>query len=248
MILKNLSVDCVIFGFKNNKINVLLWQANPELLKNFLTLKEEHDQIEILFNKNPALKSDNFWGLIGTHLPAEEDLDGYAKKVVQITTGINDIYLKQFQTFGSTNRVPHYRVLTVAYYALINPDYHDLKLSPLAKSVKWFDIDNLPDVIFDTKEMIMRALKRLREEAQYHPVGFHLLPEKFTLTELQILYEVILDKKLDTRNFRKKILNMQLLVNTNEKQSNVAHRAAKLYSFDLDMYNQLKEEGLNFRI
>lgn len=248
MILKNLSVDCVIFGFKNNKINVLLWQANPELLKNFLTLKEEHDQIEVLFNKNPALKSDNFWGLIGTHLPAEEDLDGYAKKVVQITTGINDIYLKQFQTFGSINRVPHYRVLTVAYYALINPDYHDLKLSPLAKSVKWFDIDNLPDVIFDTKEMIMRALKRLREEALYHPVGFHLLPEKFTLTELQILYEVILDKKLDTRNFRKKILNMQLLVNTNEKQSNVAHRAAKLFSFDLDIYNQLKEEGLNFRI
>lgn len=248
MILKNLSVDCVIFGFKNNKINVLLWQANPELLKNFLTLKEEHDQIEVLFNKNPALKSDNFWGLIGTHLPTEEDLDGYAKKVVQTTTGINDIYLKQFQTFGSVTRVPHFRVLTVAYYALINPDYHDLKLSPLAKSVKWFDIDNLPDVIFDTKEMIIRALKRLREEAQYHPVGFHLLPDKFTLTELQILYEVILNKKLDTRNFRKKILNMQLLVNTNEKQSNVAHRAAKLYSFDLDIYNQLKEEGLNFRI
>lgn len=248
MILKNLSVDCVIFGFKNNKINVLLWQANPELLKNFLTLKEEHDQIEVLFNKNPALKSDNFWGLIGTHLPTEEDLDGYAKKVVQTTTGINDIYLKQFQTLGSVDRVPHFRVLTVAYYALINPDYHDLKLSPLAKSVKWFDIDNLPDVIFDTKEMIMRALKRLREEAQYHPVGFHLLPDKFTLTELQILYEVILNKKLDTRNFRKKILNMQLLVNTNEKQSNVAHRAAKLYSFDLDIYNQLKEEGLNFRI
>jgi 8-oxo-dGTP diphosphatase len=248
MILKNLSVDCVIFGFKNNKINVLLWQANPELLKNFLTLKEEHDQIEVLFNKNPALKSDKFWGLIGTHLPTEEDLDGYAKKVVQTTTGINDIYLKQFQTFGLLNRVPHYRVLTVAYYALINPDYHDLHLSPLAKSVKWFDIDNLPNVIFDTKEMIIRALKKLREEAQYHPVGFHLLPDKFTLTELQILYEVILDKKLDTRNFRKKILNMQLLINTNEKQSNVAHRAAKLYSFDLDIYNQLKEEGLHFRI
>jgi len=166
MILKNLSVDCVIFGFKNNKINVLLWQANPELLKSFLTLKEEHEQIEVLFNKNPALKSDNFWGLIGTHLPTEEDLDGYAKKVLLTTTGLNDIYLKQFQTFGAANRVPHFRVLTVAYYALINPDYHDLKLSPLAKSVKWFDIDNLPNVIFDTKEMIFTALKKLREEAQ----------------------------------------------------------------------------------
>lgn len=248
MILKNLSVDCVIFGFKNNKINVLLWQANPELLKNFLSTQEEHEQVEFLFNKNPAIKSDQYWGLIGTHLPVEENLDCYAKKIVQTTTGIRDIYLKQFHVFGDVERVPHFRVLTVAYYALINPDYHGLNLSPLAKSVCWFDIDKLPDVIFDAKNVIDKALKSLREEAQYHPVGFHLLPEKFTLTELQLLYEVILNKKLDTRNFRKKILNMKLLVDTNEKQLNVAHRAAKLYSFDVAIYNQLKEEGLNFRI
>lgn len=149
---------------------------------------------------------------------------------------------------GSVARVPHTRVLTVAYYALINPDYHDLKLSPVAKSVRWFDIENLPEVIFDTREIIDKALRKLREEAQYHPVGFHLLPDKFTLTELQSLYEVILNTKLDTRNFRKKILNMKLLVDTNEKQMNVAHRAAKLYSFDVDIYSQLKEDGLNFRI
>lgn len=248
MILKSLSLDCVIFGFKNNKIHVLLWQAEPELLKNFLSTKEEHDQMEDLFNKNPALKSDNFWGLIGMHLPSEEDLDAYARKMLQITTGIDNIYLKQFYTFGKTTRVPHYRVLTVAYYSLINPDYHDLKLSPLAKSAKWFDIDELPDVIFDVKEIIQKALKTLQEEAQYHPVGFHLLPEKFTLTELQTLYEVILNKTLDTRNFRKRILNMKLLVDTNEKQCNVAHRAAKLFTFDIDIYKHLKEEGLNFRI
>jgi len=248
MILKNISVDCVIFGFQNNKLKVLLWQAEPELLENFLTSEEEYKQIKILFEKNPALGSDNYWGLIGTHLPMEEDLDGYAKKILQTTTGLDDVYLKQVKTFGSPARVPHYRVLTVAYYSLINPDYHDLKLSPLAKSVKWFDIDDIPNVIFDVKEIINAALKKLREEAQYHPVGFHLLPEKFTLTQLQSLYEVILGEKLDTRNFRKKIQNMNLLIDTQEKQKNVAHRAAKLYTFDIDVYHKLVEEGLNFRI
>jgi len=248
MILKNISVDCVIFGFNNNKLNVLLWQAEPELIKKLLTKKEEYEQIKMIIEGNPALKSENFWGLIGTHLPGEEDLDGYAKKILQTTTGIEDVYLKQVQTFGTINRVPYNRVLTIAYYALINPDFHDLKLSPLAKAVKWFEIDKLPNVIFDTNEIIEKALKKLREEVQYHPIGFYMLPKKFTLTHLQTLYEVILGKKLDTRNFRKKLQNMHLLVDTNEKQTNVAHRAAKLYSFDADIYHKLKREGLNFRI
>ena len=248
MILKNLSVDCVIFGFSSNKLKVLLWQAEPELLKQFLTNNEEHEQTKEIFEINPVHKSDKLWGLIGMHLPIDEDLDKYAKKLLQITTGLDNVYLKQVHTFGNSNRVPGLRVITVAYCALINPDYHDLKLSPLAKSVKWFEMEELPEIIFDSNEIILTALKKLREEVQYHPVGFHLLPDKFTLTELQTLYEVILDKKLDTRNFRKKILNMKLLVDTNQKQTNVAHRAAKLYSFDVEIYNKLKEEGLNFRI
>ncbi|WP_346854404.1 NUDIX hydrolase [uncultured Draconibacterium sp.] len=248
MILKSISVDCVIFGFQNNKINVLLWQADPGLLEKFLTTTQEYEESKEIFEKNPALKSDQYWGLIGTHLPTDEDLDDYAKKILQVATGLKDIFLKQFQTFGSKDRVPHYRVLTVAYYALINPEYHNLELSSIAKSVKWFEIDKLPELIFDSKEIIHRALKKLREEVQYHPLGFHLLPDKFTLTQLQTLYEVILGKSLDTRNFRKKIQNMGLLIDTNEKQTNVAHRAAKLYSFDVEIYNHLKEEGLNFRI
>ena len=248
MILKNISVDCVIFGFNKNKFNVLLWQAEPVLLKKFLTQEDEYEQIKDIFEKNPALKNDSYWGLIGTHLPMHEDLDGYARKIIQTTTGIDDIFLEQVATLGSADRIPDFRVLTVVYYSLINPEYHDLKLSPLAKAVKWFEIDKLPDVIFDTKEIIDTALKKLRNEVQYHPVGFHLLPDKFTLTQLQTLYEVILGKELDTRNFRKKIQNMGLLVDTNEKQTNVAHRAARLYSFNLEIYNKLKNEGLNFRI
>lgn len=248
MILKNLSVDCVIFGFKNDKLNVLLWQAVPDVLSEFLDTDDEYEQIRILFDENPALKSDNYWGLIGSHISEKEDLDDFAKKILKTATGLNDVYLKQLKTFGSPGRVPHYRVITVAYYALINPDYHDLMLSPVAKALKWFEIDNLPDVIFDVREIVDTALKKLREEVQFHPIGFHLLPEKFTLSQLQTLYEVILDKQLDTRNFRKKIMKMGLLNDTMEKQENVAHRAARLYSFDMDIYNRLVEEGLNFRI
>ena len=248
MILKNLSIDCVIFGFKDNKLNVLLWQAEPALLEKFLTTEEEYQQTKEIFEKNPALASDQYWGLIGTHLPIEEDLDVYAKKILEVATGLKDIYLKQFKTFGDSKRIPHMRVLTVAYYALINPEYHDLELSSIAKAVKWFEIDKLPNVIFDSEAIIGKALRTLREEVKYHPVGFHLLPENFTLTELQTLYEVILDKKLDTRNFRKKIQKMGLLVDTQKKQTNVAHRAAKLYAFDMKIYQQLTEEGLNFSI
>ncbi len=249
MILKNISVDCVIFGFDGEKLNVLLWQAEPEILENFLTTQEEYDEIKFLFEKNPALNdTDDYWGLIGTHLPSEEDLDAYAKKILQVTTGLDEVYLTQVRTFGATKRVPHYRVLTIAYYALINPAYHDMKMSPLAKSVKWFEYDKLPQLLFDHKDVIDNALNNLREKVKYHPVGFHMLPDKFTLTELQTLYEVVLGTKLDTRNFRKKILKMGLLVDTMEKQTNVAHRAAKLYSFDVDIYNRLTEEGLNFSI
>lgn len=248
MILKNLSIDCVIFGFKDNKLNVLLWQAEPGLIEKFLTSEEEYQQLKEIFDKNPAVASDEVWGLIGTHLPADEDLDAFAKKILRVATGLKDIYLKQFKVFGDARRIPYMRVLTVGYYALINPEYHDLQQSSIAKAVRWFEIDKLPEVIFDVKEIIDVALRRLREQVKYHPVGFHLLPEKFTLTELQTLYEVILDTTLDTRNFRKKIQKMGLLVDTQEKQTNVAHRAAKLYSFDVEIYKRLAEEGLNFSI
>lgn len=249
MILKNNSIDCVIFGFKDNKLNVLLWQAESEAVKKFFAEKDNYDNVKILFEGNPIHnKPEGYWGVIGTHLPTDEDLDDYAKFILQRTTGLKQVYLKQVGTFGSVNRVPFLRILTTAYYAIINPAFHDLEQSDMTRMLKWFEIDKLPKLLFDHKDIVTAALKKLRDEVRYHPVGFHMLPEKFTLTELQTLYEVILDKTLDTRNFRKKIQNMGLLIDTNEKQTNVAHRAAKLYKFDVDIYNQLKEEGLNFRI
>jgi len=248
MLLKNQSVDCVIFGFKDNKLNVLLWQVNTEVVKTFFAEKDKYEEVKILFEENPIHGHQDYWGLIGTHLPVDEDLDEYAKHILTISTGLNEVYLKQVNTFGNVDRVPFMRVLTTAYYAIINPEYHDMQQSEMAKVLRWFELDKLPKLLFDHKKIIEKSLHKLREEVSYHPVGFHMLPEKFTLTELQTLYEVILDKNLDTRNFRKKIQNMGLLVDTNEKQTNVAHRAAKLYSFDVQIYNKLKEEGLNFRI
>lgn len=248
MILKHLSIDCVIFGFKDNKLCVLLWQSDTDVAKRFFSEKDNYEDVEELYTENPMHTGQNYWGLIGTHLPQEEDIDDYAKFILSKSTGLENVYLTQVKTFGKVDRVPFTRVLTTAYYAIINPEYHDMRQSEMAKVLNWFEIDKLPKLLFDHKLIIEEALRKLRDQVKYHPVGFQMLPDKFTLTELQTLYEVILDTTLDTRNFRKKIQNMGLLVDTGEKQTNVAHRAAKLYSFDVDVYNRLKEEGLNFRI
>lgn len=248
MILNNISVDCVIFGFDERRLNVLLWQADQDFLLSILQEKEKYKQIRILYEKNPAMVSENYWGLIGAHAPAEQDIDAFAKNILATVTGLNNVYLKQFHTFGSTSRVPYYRVVTVAFYVLINPAIQKIRKQNLARSLKWFPIHELPDLIFDHEEIIRFALLQLKEEVKYHPVGFHLLPDKFTLSDLQNLYEAILETKLDTRNFRKKILKMGLLIDTSEKQKNVAHRAAKYYSFDPLTYQRLVNEGLNFRI
>lgn len=248
MLLKNISVDCVIFGFDGEKLNVLLWQADPTLLIHVLQQKEDYDQVRVLYDTHPSLSNDNTWGLIGAHAPADADLDQFAQEITISSTGLNDVYLKQFQTFGLANRVPYYRVITVGYYALINPRYHNIRQSALTKKMQWFNIDTLPTLCFDHREIICSALNNLRESVQYHPIGFHLLPERFTLTELQTMYEVILGEKLDIRNFRKKILKMELLEETGQKQANVPHRAARLYRFDQENYEKLIKDGLTFRI
>lgn len=248
MVLNNISVDCVIFGFDGGNLNVLLWQSELNLIKDFYQYNEDWEQVKELFEKNPLNRDENVWGLIGSHVPERANADDHAKFIVSSFTGLDEIFLQQFKTFDKVDRVPFQRVITIAFYALINPDYHAIKKMKVAKSVKWFNVKKLPEVIFDHNQIISEALCKLREQVKYHPIGFHLLSEKFTLTQLQTLYEIILDTKLDTRNFRKKILNMKLLVDTGEKQKNVAHRAARLYEFDQSIYNNLVLEGLNFRI
>lgn len=230
------------------KLKVLLWQADSELLKLVLREKENYEDIKVLYDQHPSLHSDSTWGLIGAHVPGETDLDQFAYEITRSSTGLSNLYLKQFHTFGSMLRVPYYRVITVGYYALINPIYHNMVQSALVKKMHWFDVHQLPALCFDHEQIILKALEHLQESVHYHPVGFHLLPEYFTLTDLQTLYEVILGKVQDTRNFRKKILKMDLLRETGEKQVNVPHRAARLYSFDQENYDQMVRHGLNFRI
>lgn len=248
MILNSISVDCVIFGFDKSGLRVLLNQIDKDALQQDLPKQASTDQIKQIYEKHPIITSDNYWSLFGAHVPERQDLDEFAKDLLFQATGLTDVYLQQINAFGSLDRVPYTRVITIGYYALINPDYYSLKQSNLAKSLQWFNLNELPTLCFDHEIIIQQALKKLRQEVMYHPVGFHLLPEKFTLTEIQSLYEVILNKKMDTRNFRKKLAKMDLLIDSGEKQQKVAHRAAKLYQFDIQVYQKLKMEGLNFRI
>jgi 8-oxo-dGTP diphosphatase len=248
MILNSISVDCVIFGFDKTGLKVLLNQIDQEELKMLLPRQASEEQIKRIYTKHPVFSGQLYWSLFGGHVPEEQDLDEFAKDLLYQVTGLKNIFLKQVHCFGSLERVPYTRVITIGYYALINPDYYNIKKSKLAKSLQWFNLNELPRLCFDHSKIIENALIKLRQEVMYHPVGFHLLPEKFTLTEIQSLYEVILNKKMDTRNFRKKLAKMELLVDSGEKQQKVAHRAAKLYQFEIQIYEKLKREGLNFRI
>lgn len=248
MILNSVSVDCVIFGFDKSGLRVLLNQIDREALKQSLPAQASSDQIKKIYKQHPVLTSDLYWSLFGSHVPEGQDLDEFAKDLLFQATGLTNVFLQQIRAFGSLDRVPYTRVITVGYYALINPDYYNLKQSSLAKSLQWFNLNELPPLCFDHDKIIQQALIKLHQEVMYHPVGFHLLPEYFTLTEIQSLYGVILNKKMDTRNFRKKLAKMKLLIDSGKKQQKVAHRAAKLYQFDILVYDKLKEEGLNFRI
>jgi 8-oxo-dGTP diphosphatase len=238
----------VIFGFDKSGLKVLLHQIDSEQMRRILPEQASAEQIRQLYEQHPIFTGEVSWSLFGGHVPEDQDLDSFAKKLLYQATALNDVYLQQIHTFGSLGRVPYTRVITVGYYALINPDYYQLKQSNFDKSMQWFNLNDIPPLCFDHSEIIQQALVKLRQEVMYHPVGFHLLPEKFTLTEIQSLYEVILNKKMDTRNFRKKLAKMGLLIDSGKKQQNVAHRAARLFQFDIQVYERLKNEGLNFRI
>jgi len=248
MILKSVSIDCVIFGFDGNSLKVLLSQNNPEETLRQLSEQDDYEDIKELYTDHPSLTDPRCWNVFGAHIPIDKDIDEFARELLQMATGMDNVFLNQFYCFGKVDRVPNNRVLTIGYYSLINPAHHLIKKSIALNDLKWFKLDQLPKLSFDHGAIIQKALEHLRNEVRYKPIGFHLLPDKFTLTEFQTLYEAILDKKMDTRNFRKKIAKMELLIDTEEKQENVSHRAAKLYRFDEQIYNRLKAEGLKFRI
>ncbi len=222
-IIKNLSVDCVVFGFEKNKLEVLLVKRN----------------------RNPDKGS---WALPGGFVLKSETLDEAAVRVLEETSNVKNIYLEQVHTFSQIDRFPLRRVISVAYFALIDPEKHFIKPGVDTADVKWHKVNEKIDFPFDHKEIFTRALKQLRQRVRNKPIGFELLPKKFSLTQLQNLYECILGESLDKRNFRKRIFGLKIVIPLNDYQKDVSHRAARLYKFDSKAYQDLKNKGFNFQL
>jgi 8-oxo-dGTP diphosphatase len=218
-----LTVDIVVFALDANGLQVMLIQRNGK-----------------------PFEGD--WAIPGGFVEVDETLDAAAARELEEETGLRDIFLEQLYTFSDVNRDPRERVVTVAYYALVNLAGHSVRAASDARNAAWFSVNELPKLAFDHDKILRVALKRLRGKVRYQPVGFELLPEKFTLRQLQTLYETILDRRLDKRNFRKKVQGMEILKATKEIEKDVSHRAAQLYRFNKKAYDRLMKQGFNFEI
>ena len=218
-----LTVDCIVFGLDDEELKVLLIQRGIEPF-------------------------EGCWALPGGFVHVDESVDEAARRELREETGVADVFLEQLYTFGAVDRDPRERVVSVAYYALINLSDHRLTADTDAKNAAWFSIYDVPELAFDHAHILEMAHERLRGKIRYQPIGFELLPPKFTLTQLQRLYEKILDTTLDKRNFRKKILKMGILEGLDEVETDVAHRAAQLYRFDADAYKEKIQSGFNFEL
>jgi len=237
-LMQGISLDCVIFGFHNNDLRVLLLE----------------------------LKNIKLCALPGGFIANDEDVDLAASRVLQNRTGMTDIFLQQFYLFGKVSRnVPGHadrlvrekligkdlysffnrRYVTIGYYALV--EYTKVNPLPDEISVKcdWYNINDLPGLILDHREIILQAHETLKSHLNFKPIGIKLLPAKFTLRDIQSLYETILSKKLDRRNFRRKILGFNILNALQERRTGLAQRPAQLYKFNLSQYNRALHEGLN---
>ena len=217
------SVDNVIFGFDKGDLKVLLIKRGVQ----------------------PFMGQ---WALPGDLVYPNEDLNSAAGRVLGELTGLKDVYLEQVHTFGAVGRHPLGRVITIAYYSLIKIDNFQFTPASLASQVEWHDISKINELAFDHIPILKTCFDKLKWKIRSYPVGFELLPKKFTLTELQKVYEAILEKELDKRNFRKKLLATKLLKDLNESQKGVSHRPAKLYSFDGVKYEELQSQGYHFEI
>jgi 8-oxo-dGTP diphosphatase len=220
-----ITVDNVIFGFDEADLKVLLIKRGTEPYK-------------------------DSWALPGDFMYPTEDLDSAATRVLKELTGLKDVYLEQVHTFGTPNRHPLGRVVTVAYFSLVKVDRFKIMPSSFAQKTKWHSISKMRELAFDHNTILNACFQALKQRIRIRPIGFELLPPKFTLTELQHLYEAILEQDglIDKRNFRKKILSMDFIVDLNESQEGVAHRPARLYAFDKEKYEKFVSEGFNFEL
>lgn len=218
----HVAVDCIIFGF-------------------------DRQALKLLCVKRDFAPEKGKWSLMGGFLEQEEDIDDAAKRVLYQLTGLNEIYLEQLQAYGERTRDPAGRVISIAYYALIDSVRFNKQISR-TYDARWFSLDHLPHLVFDHQAMVEKAIKRLQRKCRTQPVGFELLPEKFTLPQLQLLYEEIFGRVFDKRNFRKKILSMGILNKLEEKDKAGSRKGAYLYQFDKEKYDALMNNGFNFEI
>ncbi len=216
-----ISVDCVVFGYDQKELKILVLDCDID---------------EFMGKKS----------LVGELVKPNETLDEAAQRILSYWTGIEGLYMEQVKSFGSPKRHPLGRVVSVAYYALVS-----LQKFPEPKgrnNLQWLPYHALGDMAFDHKQMAESCLQTLRSRIKEKPLGFSLLPKKFTLQQLQNLYEVVLELELDKRNFRRKLLSKDLLIDLNETESSVSHRPAKLYSFDYDQYKLNRRQNSLFSI
>lgn len=216
------TVDNVIFTFEDKELRVLLVKRKQEPFK-------------------------GEWALPGGFVEIDESLEDAASRELKEETGIKNAFMEQLQTFGAVDRDPRGRIISVAYFALVKADELDLEAASDAEDVEWYPLNDLPELAFDHHKIIKFALKQLKTKLKYQPIGFELLPERFSLSQLQHLYEAVLERPLDKRNFRKKILNLDVL-SEDEKKRSMAKRAATLYKFDKHKYVDLKKKGGKFTL
>lgn len=204
------AVDCVIFGFQQGSLHLLLLKRKME----------------------PALGQ---WSLMGGFVRENESVDEAAKRVLAELTGLENLYMEQVHTFGAIDRDPGERVISVVYYALINIDEYDRE-SVHQHNAYWVNIDEVPPLIFDHEEMVAMAREKMKQKAAREPIGFNLLPELFTLTRLQNLYEAIYGEAIDKRNFRKRVAEMDCIEKTDKIDKESSKRGASLYRFNANVY------------
>ena len=213
------TTDCVIFGFNGERLQVLLIERGIEPFK-------------------------GRWAFPGGFLKMDETAEEGAKRELKEETGLENAYIQQLHTFSAPNRDPRERVITIAYYALVK--IQEVKGGDDAASARWFPLDEIPPLAFDHDFILRMATQRLREQIHFQPIGFELLPEKFTIRELQSLYEAILGINFDRRNFSKKMLHLEILTELDETIWRTPKREARLYKFNAEKYEELKRKG--FRI
>ncbi len=218
----HVAVDCLIFGFDDNELKILLFKRRVR----------------------PAVGK---WSLIGSFVQLDEDVDDAAGRVLAEITGLKDVFLEQLGCYGQANRDPGFRCISLAYFSLIRITEYDRELVQ-RHGASWHSVSKIPELVFDHGQMVEDALKKIRIEARHRPIGFELLREKFTVPQLQSLYEEIYARPLDPRNFRKKILSFGILNKLDEKDMTTSRRGAFLYEFNRRKYVQLSQTGFDFEI